>query len=70
MDFRLQINPFMHELIQKMSKNLLLFFGLQSVLTSVKMMLEISNLNQNVENLSLYKKGTEVISKFSTVFEL
>ena len=57
MDFRLQINPFMHELIQKMSKNLLLFFGLQSVLTSVKMMLEISNLNQNVENLILYKKG-------------
>ena len=58
MDFRLQINPFMHELIQKMSKNLLLFDGLQSVLTSVKIMLEISNLNQNVENLTLYKKGT------------
>ena len=57
MDFRLQINPFMHELIQKMSKNLLLFFGLQSVLTSVIMVLEISNLKQDVENLILYKKG-------------
>ena len=69
-DFRLQINPFVHELIHKMSKNLLLFFALQSVVTSVKKVLEISNLNEDVENLTLYKKGMEVISKFSTVFEL
>ena len=70
MDFRLQINPFVHELIHKMSKNLLLFFALQSVVTSVKKVLEISNLNEDVENLTIYKKGAGIVRISSVVREI